>query len=178
MTRLSTRKNWNVVIFLWIWNNCWASPWLNLHSCRLREYKYGSSLNLLSVPLVYESGVSEDLGAGWYVGWKFTFVQRDATCLHFCALSHQTGLVCVTRFGAFQVMRVAENPPAKVGNSGDSGLIPGLGRSPGGENGNPLQYSCLKNPRDRGAWWATVHRVAQSWTWLSVLAGHLIYIVQ
>ena len=43
-------------------------------------------------------------------------------------------------------------------------LIPGLGRSPGGGNGNPLQYSCLENPMDRGAWWATVHEVTRSWT--------------
>ena len=46
----------------------------------------------------------------------------------------------------------------------DPGSIPGLGRSPGERNGNPLQYSCLENPMDRGAWWATVHRVAKSWT--------------
>ena len=47
---------------------------------------------------------------------------------------------------------------------GDSGLIPGLGRSPGEGNGNPLQYSCLENPTEGGAWWATVHGVAKSWT--------------
>ena len=46
-------------------------------------------------------------------------------------------------------------------NAGDQGLIPGLGRSPGEGNGNPLQYSCLGNPMDRGAWWATVHGVAK-----------------
>ena len=46
-------------------------------------------------------------------------------------------------------------------NAGDPGLIPGLGRSPGEGNGNPLQYSCLENPTDRGAWWATVHGVAR-----------------
>ena len=50
------------------------------------------------------------------------------------------------------------------------GSIPGTGRSPGGEHGNPFQYSCLENPMGRGAWWATVHGVAQSWTWLSDLA--------
>ena len=44
------------------------------------------------------------------------------------------------------------------------GSISRLGRSPGGGHGNPLQYSCLENPMDRGAWWATVHSVAQSWT--------------
>ena len=49
-------------------------------------------------------------------------------------------------------------------NAGELGLIPGLGRSPGAGHGNPLQYSCLENLMDRGAWWATVHRVAKSWT--------------
>ena len=47
-------------------------------------------------------------------------------------------------------------------NAGDLGLIPGLGRSPGEGNGNPLQYSCLENPMDRGAWWAIVHGVTES----------------
>ena len=52
-------------------------------------------------------------------------------------------------------------------NSGDLGLIPGLGRSPGEGNGYPLQYSCLENSMDRGAWWAIVHGVAKSRTRLS-----------
>ena len=53
------------------------------------------------------------------------------------------------------------------GNAGDLGLIPGLGRSPGEGHGNPLQYSCLENSMDSGAWWATVHGVAKSQTGLS-----------
>ena len=53
-----------------------------------------------------------------------------------------------------------KNPPA---NAGDEGLIPGSGRYPEEENGNPLQYSCVGNPTDRGAWRATVHGVAESW---------------
>ena len=52
-------------------------------------------------------------------------------------------------------------------NLGDLGSIPGLGRFPGKGNGNPVQYSCLENPMDRGAWWATVHGVTKSWTRLS-----------
>ena len=48
-------------------------------------------------------------------------------------------------------------------NAGDAGLNPELGRSPGGGNGNLLQYSCLGNPMDREAWWATVHQVAKNW---------------
>ena len=51
----------------------------------------------------------------------------------------------------------------------DMSSIPGLGRSLGGEHGNPLQYSCLENPMDSGAWWATVHRVAKSQTQLKQL---------
>ena len=55
-----------------------------------------------------------------------------------------------------------KNLPANAGDAGDLGLIPGSGRSPGEGNGNPLQYSCRENPMDRGAWWATVHGVAES----------------
>ena len=55
----------------------------------------------------------------------------------------------------------------------NAGLILGSGRSPGGANGNPLQYSCLRNPMDRGAWQATVHRVIKSQTWLKRLSTHL-----
>ena len=56
---------------------------------------------------------------------------------------------------------------ASAHNSGDPGSIPGLGRSPGEGNGNPLQYSCLENSMDGGAWWATVHGVAKSQAQLS-----------
>ena len=57
---------------------------------------------------------------------------------------------------------MVKNPPANAGATGDMGSIPGSRRSPGGGHGNPLQYSCLENPMDRGAWWATVHRAAKS----------------
>ena len=49
-----------------------------------------------------------------------------------------------------------------LASAGDMGLIPGLGRAPGGENGNLLQHSCLENPKDRGTWWTTVHGVTES----------------
>ena len=62
---------------------------------------------------------------------------------------------------------VVQNLPASVGDSGDASLSPGWRRSPGGRNGNPLQYSCLGKPIDRGAWWTTAHGVAKSQTWLS-----------
>ena len=56
---------------------------------------------------------------------------------------------------------------ASACSGGDLGLIPGSGKSPGEGNGNPLQYSCLENSMDRGAWWAVVHGVSKSWTRLS-----------
>ena len=63
-----------------------------------------------------------------------------------------------------QVALVVKNPPANAGDIRDAGSIPQSGKSPGGGHGNPLQYSCLENPMDGGAWWATVHRVAKSQT--------------
>ena len=57
-----------------------------------------------------------------------------------------------------------KNLPASAGDVRDTGSIPGSGRSPGRGHGHPLQYSCLENPMDRGAWWATVYRVAKSQT--------------
>ena len=62
-----------------------------------------------------------------------------------------------------QVAQVVKNLPAKAGTAGDTGSIRELGRSPGGGNGNPLQYSCLENSMDRRAWWATVHGVERDW---------------
>ena len=69
---------------------------------------------------------------------------------------------------ASQVALVVKNPPANAGDIRDMGL----GRSPGGGLGNPLQYSCLENPMDRGAWRATVHGMAKSWTRLKQLSTH------
>ena len=66
--------------------------------------------------------------------------------------------------GSSQVALVMKNPPVNAEVLRDAGLIPGSGRFPGGRHGNPLQYSCLENPTNRGAWWAQVHRVAQSRT--------------
>ena len=72
-----------------------------------------------------------------------------------------------------QVVLVVKNPPANAGDIRDLGSIPGLGRCPREEHGNPLQYPCLENPTDRGAWQATVHGVAKSWTRLEQLSEHV-----
>ena len=60
------------------------------------------------------------------------------------------------------VLPVEKNLPANSGDKRDVGSVPGSGRSPGGGHGSPLQYSCLENPMDSGAWWATVHGVTES----------------
>ena len=75
--------------------------------------------------------------------------------------------VCYNQRGGSEVK-------ASACNTGDLGLIPGSGRSSGEGNGNPLQYSCLENPMGGGAWCATVHGVAKSWTWLSDLTNFLL----
>ena len=81
------------------------------------------------------------------------------------------GLVSLWR--SSQVVLVVKNPSANGGDIRDAGSIPGLGRSPGGGHGNPLQYSCLENPMDRRAWRATIHKVAKSQTWLKQLSTHI-----
>ena len=77
---------------------------------------------------------------------------------------------CICVAGASQVALVVKNLPANAGQVRDVGSIPGSGRSPGGEHGNRLQYSCLENPMNRGAWQATVHRFTQSQTQLKRLS--------
>ena len=69
---------------------------------------------------------------------------------------------------------MVKNLPANVEDVGGTGWIPGLGRPPGGAHGNPLQYSCLENPMNRGAWQITVHRVTKSWTQSDLAHIHII----
>ena len=71
-----------------------------------------------------------------------------------------------------QVALMVKNLPASPGDVRVAGSIPGSGRCPGGGHGNPLQYSCLENPLDRGAWWAAAQRVAKSQTQLKQLSMH------
>ena len=71
---------------------------------------------------------------------------------------HNTYLKSLLNLSGFPGGSAVKN---RLANSGDAGLIPGSGRSPGGGHDNPLQYSCLENPMDRGAWWAIVHEVTK-----------------
>ena len=80
----------------------------------------------------------------------------------------------------FPVGAMVKNPPANAGDMRDTGSIPGLGRCPGERNGNPLQYSCLENPIDRGTWWATQsmgsQRVRHDWSDLAVYSIDHVYL--
>ena len=80
---------------------------------------------------------------------------------------HKLSTVAPQEVWASQVL-VVKNPPACVGDTREAVSILGVGRSLGGGNGTLFQYSCQNNPMDRGAWWATVHGVAKSYTRLSV----------
>ena len=90
-----------------------------------------------------------------------------------------TAIVTIYRFmdlqGCIRVSQVAlvvKNLHANAGDIRDTGSVPGPGRAPEGGHGNPLQFSCLENPIDRGSWWAAVHRVAKSQTWLKQGSVH------
>ena len=112
------------------------------------------------------------------LGWGDPLQKRMVThsstsCLKGCSefrlqhflpeLSHWLpGFSVIHYSGASQVVLVVKNPPAITGDIRDSGSTPGSGRCPGGENGNPLQYSCLGNPKDGGDWRATVQEVGQN----------------
>ena len=79
----------------------------------------------------------------------------------------------------FPIGSLGRESTCNAGDTGDAGSIPGWGRSPGGRNGNPLQHSCLENPRDRGAWWALSigsHRVGHDWSDLAAATMYNMYI--
>ena len=103
----------------------------------------------------------------WYVGPWFNLFQP---CLHSCLVVFSAVIrLCWT----FQVVLVVKNLPANAGDIRDMGSIPRLGRPPGEGHGNPLQYSCLENPMDRGARWAMVHEVTKSQTRLKQQEAHI-----
>ena len=115
----------------------------------------------------------------WYLSYSKHLILDCiiVTCINICILKKWNHFLHITYlkiffarahyFLGFPSGSAGKNPPAKAGDARDMGLIPGLGRSTGEGNGNPLQYSCLENPMDRGTWWAIVHGVAKSWTRLS-----------
>ena len=105
-------------------------------------------------PLQY-SFLENPHGQRSLVGYRVCGLTKSQTLLSKYAQHTQD------RVWGFLVGSVVKNPPASAGDIRDAGLIPGLGRSPGRRHGNPLQYSCLENLMNRGAWWATVYWVAE-----------------
>ena len=105
----------------------------------------------------------------WSLESYFLFKEEPVYLLRkslLCSWPGTVYFICVCVYG-FPGGTVVKNPPANAGDARDAGLIPGLGRSPGRGHGNRLQYSCLGNPMDGGAWRAAVHGVSKSRTWLS-----------
>ena len=96
-----------------------------------------------------------------------SFSFQPSVCSPFFDMLGRTSTLASHSPGSTQVVLMVKNSPANAEDARDTGLIPGWGRSPGGGNGTPLQYSCLKSPTDRGAWQAIVHGVTKSRTWLS-----------
>ena len=120
----------------WLLSN---SPVCPPHSHPLHPFLWGTHSALFSSPCLFLDSVTMYLYKYIYIVYMYMYI-----CIGFPGGSEVKASAC---------------------NAGDLGLIPGLGRSPAEGNGNPLQYSCPENPMDGGAWWATVHGVAKSWTW-------------
>ena len=135
-------------------------PGTGIYRTMYRQYPKGF-WNVISFYLLYHT-----------LGWLLTS-KGHADKVH--ALNHQTIWT-----SCFPGDAPVKNLPANAGDTRDTDVIPGSGRSPGEGNDNQLQYSCLENSTDRRAWWAAVHRVKKSWTrlkWLST-AQHLYSIRQ
>ena len=115
-------------------------------------------------PGVLQSMGSQRVGHDWAIelNWQVSSIQEERESFECGDLHNITG--STLGVGGVPGGSVVKNLPA---NAGDTGSIAGSGRSPGEGNGNALQYSCLGNPMDRGAWWATVHGVRESRSQLS-----------
>ena len=141
----------------------WLPKNLNLNSCFLPKQEF-----FIALFIFIEM-------AGWHHrlnGHEFEQTPGDS--------DGQGSLVCCSLSGCKELDMTQQlnnkyfpggsDGKASAFNAGDLGSVPGWGRSPGEGNGNPLQYSCLENPTDGGAWQATVHGVAKSWTQLTSLS--------
>ena len=113
--------------------------------------------DLMAMSMIYSVRISSG-------SWFKQINQEKTRVRHSVSLNTGHLKLSIMALEASQVARRVKNPPANAGDLRDVGSIPGSGRSPGESHGNPLQYSCLDNPMDRGAWWAIVHRVAKSGT--------------
>ena len=132
-------------------NSKHSFAYLPTHVRAIYYMSYTLEMSIASGKLLYSTGSSAQCSDGlevWGGEWEGVNTHTQKMCERVCML-------------------IVKNPPAKAGDTRDTGSIPGSGRSPGEENGNPLPYCCLGNPTDRGAWQATAHGVAKSGTRLS-----------
>ena len=110
---------------------------------------------------------AKEINAHWWMNKENVRFTYNGTLLNFS--KEGNAAICDSMHGhwGFPSDSLVKNPPAMQKVQGASCSTPGSGRSPGGGHGNPFQYSCLENPMDRGAWWATVHGVTRSRMWLN-----------
>ena len=108
-------------------------------------------------------------GIHWYKVFKFLW---SSVFIFFSLLLFVPLVSYLGNHWASKAALMVKNPLANAGDVRDEGLIPGSGRFPGGGHSNPLQYSCLDNPMDRGAWQDTVYGITKSQTWLKQLSMH------
>ena len=148
-----------ILLLLWVWGFSESTyKWDHIVSVFLLTYLpyFNSSDRSRRVKHLFSSFIESSL-------IRQTHTQVHS--FHLLQLDYSTGI------NSFPGGSVVKNLPA---NAGDAGSIPGSGRSSGGGDGNPLQYSCLENPMDRGAWQAMVQGVTKSWTRLSTHAETLM----
>ena len=148
---------------IWVQSLGWEDP-------LEKEKATHSGILAWRIPWTVKSMGLQRVGHNWAT---FTFIFHSFLLTHSDEISipsylssngKNPGLELWSQSRDFPGGSAVKNMPA---SAGDAGSIPMLGRSPGKGNGNPLQYSCWKIPKTRGAWRATVHGVAKSWTWLS-----------
>ena len=148
----------------------------------INVYTLSCVKHIASGNLLYSTGSSawcSVMTQGGRMRWVGRRLKREGIYVYVCICVYiyiYTYLYSIQLI-LFPLVSQVKNLPANTGDAGDEGSIPGSGKSPGGGNGNPLQYSCLENLMVRGTWWATVHGVAKSWTRLSDQAHtQLIYV--
>ena len=140
--------------FMWNWLSDESSSFLQVSSLNSHGLSYECLQKSLSLPfLIWPAWISLDMDPVLMITFNINNLLK-------------------TLLGASQKALVVKNLPANAGDVRDVDSTPGLGRSPGGGHDNPLQYSCLENPMDRGAWRALVHRVAKSKTQLKRPSMH------
>ena len=134
-----------------------CSPWVAKSQAQLSDFPFTFHFHALEKAMATHSSV---------LAWRIPGTGEPAGLPSWGRTQSDSTELTWQQQHASQVAIVVKNLSASAGDVRDTGSVSGLGRSPGGEHGNPFQYSCLKNPMGRGAWQATAHSFAKSWTQL------------